>query len=49
MLNAMIRIEDVIEKVEKNRPESNIELIRRAYLFSALHHRDKSVRRASRI
>ncbi len=35
----MIRIEDVIEKVENNRPDSNIELIRRAYLFSALHHR----------
>lgn len=35
----MIRIEDVIEKVEINRPESNIDLIRRAYLFSALHHR----------
>ncbi|MDQ6788241.1 MAG: HD domain-containing protein, partial [Acidobacteriota bacterium] len=35
----MIRIEDVIEKVERNRPESNIELIRRAYMFSALHHR----------
>ncbi|MCW5961660.1 MAG: bifunctional (p)ppGpp synthetase/guanosine-3',5'-bis(diphosphate) 3'-pyrophosphohydrolase [Pyrinomonadaceae bacterium] len=35
----MIRIEDVIEKVENNRPNSNIELIRRAYMFSALHHR----------
>src|SRR6478752_4533586 len=35
----MIRIEDVIEKVEKNRPGANIDLIRRAYLFSALHHR----------
>ncbi len=35
----MIRIEDVIDKVENNRPDSNIELIRRAYLFSALHHR----------
>lgn len=35
----MIRIEDVIEKVENNRPDSNIEIIRRAYLFSALHHR----------
>lgn len=35
----MIRIEDVIEKVERNRPDANIELIRRAYLFSALHHR----------
>ncbi len=41
----MIRIEDVISKVEKNRPESNIELIRRAYLFSALHH--KGQKRAS--
>ena len=36
---SMIRIEDVIEKVEKNRPEPDIDLIRRAYLFSALHHR----------
>jgi GTP pyrophosphokinase len=35
----MIRIEDVIEKVEKNRPEPDIDVIRRAYLFSALHHR----------
>ena len=35
----MIRIEDVIEKVQKNRPEANIDLIRRSYLFSALHHR----------
>src|SRR3954471_18539837 len=35
----MIRIEDVIEKVERNRPGANIDLIRRSYLFSALHHR----------
>src|SRR6476469_5373557 len=35
----MIRIEDVIEKVEANRPNADIDLIRRAYLFSALHHR----------
>src|SRR6186713_559524 len=35
----MIRIEDVIEKVEHNRPNADIDLIRRAYLFSALHHR----------
>ena len=41
----MIRIEDIIEKVENNRPESNIDLIRRAYLFSALHH--KGQKRAS--
>jgi GTP pyrophosphokinase len=35
----MIRIEDVIEKVLQNRPDPDIDLIRRAYLFSALHHR----------
>src|SRR6185295_8990683 len=38
----MIRIEDVIEKVQKNRPTADIELIRRAYLFSALHHRGQT-------
>src|SRR5688500_2604035 len=35
----MIRIEDVISVVEKNRPGADIDLIRRAYMFSALHHR----------
>lgn len=35
----MIRIEDIIEKVEHNRPDPDVELIRRAYMFSALHHR----------
>jgi GTP pyrophosphokinase len=34
----MIRIEDVIEKVERNRPGADVDMIRRAYLFSALHH-----------
>lgn len=41
----MIRIEDIIDKVETNRPNPNVELIRRAYLFSALHH--KGQKRAS--
>ena len=35
----MIRIENIIEKVAKNHAEADLELIRRAYLFSALHHR----------
>ncbi len=35
----MIRIEDVIEKVESNRPNADSDLVRRAYLFSAMHHR----------
>lgn len=38
----MIRIEDVIDKVLVNRPGSDIDLIRRAYLFSALHHRGQT-------
>lgn len=38
----MIRIEDIINKVEANRPGANVDLIRRAYLFSALHHRGQT-------
>lgn len=41
----MIRIEDIIEKVEKARTNPDTDLIRRAYLFSALHH--KGQKRAS--
>lgn len=37
----MVRIEDIIEKVKENHPNSSVETIRRAYLFSALHHRDQ--------
>lgn len=35
----MIRVEDIIDKVQTNRPQADIDLIRRAYLFSAMHHR----------
>lgn len=35
----MVRVEDIIEKVSQNHPQANVDLIRRAYLFSALHHR----------
>lgn len=38
----MIRIEDVIETVTENRPGADVDLIRRAYLFSALHHRGQT-------
>src|SRR5213596_3976018 len=38
----MVRVEDIIEKVSKNHPHSNVDLIRRAYLFSALHHRGQT-------
>src|SRR4051794_39105310 len=35
----MIRVEDIIEKVQTNRRQADVDLIRRAYLFSAMHHR----------
>jgi len=35
----MIRIEDIIEKVEGNHPNADVDMIRRAYMFSALHHK----------
>lgn len=38
----MIRIEDVIDKVEFNRPGADTDLIRRAYMFSALHHKGQT-------
>src|ERR1700674_3950654 len=41
----MIRIEDIVEKVHKNHPQANSDLLRRAYLFSAREH--KGQKRAS--
>lgn len=38
----MVRIEDIIEKVEQNHPQAQVETIRRAYMFSALHHRGQT-------
>jgi GTP pyrophosphokinase len=38
----MIRIEDIIEKVQGNHPNTDVELVRRAYLFSALHHKGQT-------
>ncbi len=35
----MIRIEEVVEKVRNNHPQADLDLLRRAYLFSALHHK----------
>ncbi|MBE3063597.1 MAG: bifunctional (p)ppGpp synthetase/guanosine-3',5'-bis(diphosphate) 3'-pyrophosphohydrolase [Spirochaetes bacterium] len=35
----MIRFEDVIEKVRGYHPDADLELLRRAYVFSALEHR----------
>src|SRR6187200_1593595 len=41
----MIRIEDIVEKVRRNHPQADLDLLRRAYLFSAREH--KGQRRAS--
>ena len=41
----MIRIEDIVEKVHKNHPQADMDLLRRAYLFSAREH--KGQKRAS--
>jgi GTP pyrophosphokinase len=37
----MIRFEDIQEKVEAYNPGADIDLLRRAYVFSALEHRDQ--------
>src|SRR3982751_2930703 len=41
----MIRIEDIVEKVAKNHAQADLDLLRRAYLFSAKEH--KGQKRAS--
>src|SRR6267378_4344654 len=41
----MIRIEDIVEKVALNHPQADLDLLRRAYLFSAREH--KGQKRAS--
>jgi GTP pyrophosphokinase len=35
----MIRFEDLIEKVRRSNPDADIELLRRAYVFSAFEHK----------
>src|SRR5246127_1909869 len=35
----MVRIEDICEKVRRNHPQADLNLLRRAYLFSAREHR----------
>ena len=41
----MIRFEDLLEKVRGYAPEADVELLRRAYVFSAFEHRGQ-VRRS---
>src|SRR6195256_145193 len=41
----MIRIEEIVENVARNHPQANLDLLRRAYLFSAREH--KGQKRAS--
>src|SRR5437764_12489049 len=41
----MVRIEEICEKVRRNHPQADLNMLRRAYLFSAREHR--SQKRAS--
>src|SRR2546428_13569624 len=41
----MIRIQDIVDKVRRNHPQADVDLLRRAYLFSAREH--KGQKRAS--
>ncbi len=38
---SMIRFEDILEKVRSYQPEGDLDLLRRAYVFSAREHRDQ--------
>ena len=38
----MIRIEEIVEKVGRNHPQANLDMLRRAYFFSALHHKGQT-------
>lgn len=38
----MIRFEDIVEKVKENHPTADGELLRKAYLFSAMQHRGQT-------
>src|SRR5919205_1597519 len=38
----MIRIEDIIEKVGQNHPQADLEMLRRAYFFSAREHKGQT-------
>src|SRR6059058_6464528 len=35
----MVRIEEICEKVRRNHPQADLNMLRRAYLFSAREHR----------
>src|ERR687883_1361623 len=38
----MIRIEDIVGKVSRNHPQADLDMLRHAYFFSALHHKGQT-------
>ena len=38
----MIRIEEIVDKVGRNHPQADLDVLRRAYFFSALHHKGQT-------
>src|SRR4028119_1305304 len=38
----MIRIEEIVEKVGRNHPQADLDMLRRAYFFSAREHKGQT-------
>ena len=38
---SMIRFEDVVRTVERHHPDGDLDLLRRAYIFSAKEHKEQ--------
>jgi len=36
-----VRLEDIVERLQSNNPEADVDLVRRAYIFSARAHQDR--------
>ena len=39
---SIVRLEDIVERLQRNNPEADVELVRRAYIFSARAHQGQT-------
>jgi GTP pyrophosphokinase len=39
----VVRLEDIVERIQSYHPEADVDLLRRAYIFSAKAHRGRRV------
>jgi len=37
-----VRLEDIVERLQRNNPEADVDLVRRAYIFSAKAHQGQT-------